>query len=71
MFELIAAVKAHANDNYEKDGWDYIVEAYTDDELIELLTDAKAKSIKQAIAAAKKEAKMRKAHHEEMYSTEF
>ena len=67
MFELITAVRAHANANYEKDGWDYIVEAYDDDELIELLTNAKAKTIKQAIAAVKKELKMLSAFREEMY----
>jgi hypothetical protein len=32
MKKLVAAVKAHANANYEK-GWDVVVECYTDEEL--------------------------------------
>jgi mannitol/fructose-specific phosphotransferase system IIA component (Ntr-type) len=36
---LVAAVRAHAEDNYDK-GWDVIVEAYTDAEIIEQLGNA-------------------------------
>lgn len=31
--ELVAAVKEHARKNYEKDGWDYVVETMTDDDI--------------------------------------
>lgn len=33
--KLVDAVKAHAQQNYEKDGWDYVVESYTDAEIAE------------------------------------
>jgi mannitol/fructose-specific phosphotransferase system IIA component (Ntr-type) len=36
---LIATVRAHAEANYDK-GWDLIVEAYTDAEIIEQLGNA-------------------------------
>ena len=31
--ELVAAVKAHALENYEKGGWDYVVECWSDTEI--------------------------------------
>ncbi len=31
--DLVKAVQEHAKENYDKDGWDYIVETYTDEEL--------------------------------------
>lgn len=31
--ELVAAVKQFAEDNYNKDGWDYVVECWADDEI--------------------------------------
>ena len=33
---LVDAVKGHAVRNYEKDGWDYIVECYGDGDIAEL-----------------------------------
>ena len=41
MQELIDAVKAHALKNYEKDGWDYIVECYSDDEILAIIKTAR------------------------------
>ncbi len=32
---LVAAVKKHAQDNYERDGWDMVVECYEDSEIAE------------------------------------
>tara|TARA_R110002110_G_scaffold314125_1_gene527346 strand:- start:286 stop:510 length:225 start_codon:yes stop_codon:yes gene_type:complete len=48
--ELVAAVKAHAVDHYDADGWDYIVEAYSYDDVAELIEGAStvAEAIKQA-----------------------
>jgi hypothetical protein len=37
MRRFIDAVKLHALDNYEKDGWDYIVETFTDDDIAEVI----------------------------------
>ena len=48
---LVDAVKGHAVRNYEKDGWDYIVECYGDGEIAEIIQDAKATTPKQAIKA--------------------
>jgi len=33
MTDLIAAVREHALANYEKDGWDYLVECWSDEDI--------------------------------------
>lgn len=33
MQEMIAAVRAHALKNYERDGWDYVVECWSESEI--------------------------------------
>ena len=38
---LVRAVKNHAHANYERGGWDYIVETYTDAELAEAIGSAR------------------------------
>jgi ATP-dependent exoDNAse (exonuclease V) alpha subunit len=52
MQELIDAVRAHAHANYNRDGWDYLVECW-DDEYI-ARTIGNAKTAKTAIAACKR-----------------
>jgi len=47
MQKLIDAVKAHANDNYDKGGWDVIVECWTDGEIADWIRGAQTE--KQAI----------------------
>jgi ribosomal protein L12E/L44/L45/RPP1/RPP2 len=54
--ELIAAVREHAVANYEKDGFDFLVECWTDDDIANAITGAKSKSA--AIAAARKAVKV-------------
>lgn len=44
---LVDAVKKHANANWGKDGWDYVVECFTDQEIWEKI--AGCNSDKQAI----------------------
>jgi hypothetical protein len=39
--DLVAAVKKHAAEHYEEDGWDYLVESYEDHEVAELIGGAK------------------------------
>ncbi len=39
--ELVNAVKAHAQANYEKGGWDVVVEAWTDAEIAEAIGAAR------------------------------
>lgn len=35
--ELVAAVRAHAITNYESDGWDYVVECWSDEDLLRVV----------------------------------
>ncbi len=49
--ELIQAVRRHAMDNYEKDGWDYLVECWNDGDILEQISDAKAQTPDAAIKA--------------------
>lgn len=35
MVEMVEAVKAHALKNYEKNGWDFLVECWSDAEIAE------------------------------------
>lgn len=37
---MVQAVKAHAQEHYEQDGWDYVIETYTDEELAETIGNA-------------------------------
>jgi len=50
--ELLAAVRAHANANYEKDGWDYLVECFSDEDILECI--GTATTAKEAIRACKR-----------------
>ena len=46
--ELVAVVKAHALTNYDKGGWDVVVEAYDDTMIADVI--GKARTPKGAIA---------------------
>jgi len=39
LTDLIAAVKAHADANYNSGGWDMIVESYEDAQIADILMD--------------------------------
>lgn len=54
--ELINAVREHAVTNYEKDGFDFLVECWTDNDIAEAIKGAKSKSA--AITAARKAVKL-------------
>ena len=41
MASLIDAVKAHAIENYESDGWDIVVECYSDEDLFTIIGNAR------------------------------
>lgn len=41
MQELIAAVRAHALANYESDGWDFVVEAFDDEQVADAIGTAR------------------------------
>lgn len=39
---MVAGVREHAVSHYEHSGWDFVVEAYTDDELAEIIDQAES-----------------------------
>ena len=39
MTQYIAAVKKHALEHYNEDGWDFVVEAMDQEDMVRLLTD--------------------------------
>lgn len=50
MQEMVAAVKQHAQDNYNEGGWDSIVECYDDSDIEREIAEGGAETIEQAIA---------------------
>lgn len=58
MDEMVAGVRAHSMKNYERDGWDYVVECFEDSEIIEEITTAKATTVAEAIRAVGSLAKL-------------
>jgi len=61
MEALIAAVKKHALANYEKQGWDIVIECYSDDDIAEIIKTARtpAGAIKMVRAEIKPRADYR------------
>ena len=49
--DLIEAVKSHAYKNYEKGGWDYVVECLSPTDIARIIS--KRRSVSGAIAAVK------------------
>ena len=47
--EIVAAVRAHALENYETEGWDFVVECWTDADIAERIGEAR--TVEAAIAA--------------------
>jgi hypothetical protein len=56
MQELINAVRDHANINYEKHGWDFLVECWSDEDIGQAI--GSAKTVKSAIAKCKRQVKI-------------
>lgn len=50
--ELVAAVKKHASENYEREGWDYVVECWADSDIAD--TIGKASTLDGAIRNVKR-----------------
>lgn len=63
MNELIRAVRDHANANWDKDGWDFLVECWSDEDIG--IAIAAAKSPKSAIANCKRVVKTLNLHRQE------
>jgi hypothetical protein len=69
MADLVAAVRRHALDHYEKDGWDIVVECWSDDEIAAEL--ATARTVTGAIKAVRKAVRPAAEHRDEIGSTAF
>ena len=63
---LIAAVRAHAMENWNRDGWDFLVESWEDEDIAEVLEDAGAETAPAAIAACQSELRILDDHRREM-----
>ena len=64
--EMLQAVRKHAYENYEQDGWDIVVECMNDGDILELISDAKATNSIDAINAVHKFVKLRDDHEREI-----
>ena len=51
MADMVNAVKKHATSNYDNDGWDYVVEAFEDNEISDLIRKEGCRTKEEAIAA--------------------
>jgi len=49
--QLIQSVRRHAMDNYENNGWDYLVECWDDGDILEQISNANAQTPDAAIKA--------------------
>ena len=65
----LVAIKAHALANYEKDGWDYVVETFEDAEIV--ATVKNCRTIDGAIRAMLKRIKPLASYRAEIQSTAF
>ena len=69
--DLIKSVKAHALKNYEKDGWDFVVECFDDAAIQAILDDENADTVSLAIKAVGKDVKYRDDYRKEIQATAF
>jgi hypothetical protein len=67
--EMIAAVKAHARANYELHGWDFVVECYDDEDIVEELGGATTNE--QAIKNIGKLCKIRDDYRKDIQAEAF
>ncbi len=51
--DLVHAVKQHGIVHYQEDGWDVVIECYTDAEILRIICEAGATTPEAAIAAVK------------------
>ena len=66
---LVAAVRAHALANYEKSGWDYVVECWSDDEIAKEM--GAARTAAGAVKAVARIVKLLGDHRAEIVATEW
>jgi hypothetical protein len=63
--DLIDAVRAHAVENYNDDGWDYVVECWEDWEILAVVKGCKKEG--QAIRKVRKNVRALRDHREELW----
>lgn len=66
---LVAKIREHALRNYNQDGWDYLVECYSDNDIILLV--AECESYEQAIAKLGRILKAKDEYRNEIRSMEY
>ena len=67
--DLIDAVRAHAVEHYNEDGWDYVVECWEDWEILAVVRGSKKES--QAIRKVRKQVRALGDHRTEIQATEW
>lgn len=67
--EIVAAVRAHALANYEKGGWDVLIECYDDAQIVEEMGDAK--TAEQAIKTVGKSLGVFDEYRKDIQATAF
>jgi hypothetical protein len=65
--EMVDAVKAHAVEHYEEDGWDYLVECYSNEEVEELI--GKCRTVSGAIKKVAKIMKIKGDYRDDIQAT--
>lgn len=71
MKEMVAAVKKHARENYNRDGWDSIVECHDDADIEREILEGKATTIEEAIAHIGDGCKIWDDHRKDIEATAF
>lgn len=67
--DLIDAVRAHAVEHYNEDGWDYVVECWEDWEILAVVRGSKKES--QAIRKVRKQVRVLSDHRQEILAEVF
>ena len=65
--EIVTAVRSHALENYERDGWDFLVECYSDDEIVDLIDGAR--TVQGAIKKCAKVLRILSAQRQDVIAT--
>lgn len=65
--DLIDAVRAHAVEHYNEDGWDYVVECWEDYEILAVVRGSRNEG--QAIRKVRKQVRVLSDHRDEIRAT--
>lgn len=63
---LVKHIRQYSIDHYEENGWDECYECYTDDQILDLIEEGKAKTEAEAVAAVEKWLKISKAYGDDI-----